>query len=148
VFLGKAGGFLNDSAMRRRYHAACEMAGLERMRFRDLRHTFGSLAINKGSLVQVQHWLGHANSRPPLATCITSAGATRRSCSPARFGRAGRMRMPHLPGHATMRPPSGGRTDRCALRDVGSRVCSDELVQTRGGSVKFAEPPDAGSRGD
>ena len=32
-----------------------------RLRFHDLRHTFGSPAINKGSLVQVQHWLGHAN---------------------------------------------------------------------------------------
>jgi integrase len=61
VFLGDNGGFLDDSAMRRRYHVACEVAGLERLRFHDLRHTFGSLAINKGSLVQVQHWLDHAN---------------------------------------------------------------------------------------
>jgi integrase len=61
VFPGEAGGFLDDSAMRRRYHVACEVARLERLRFHDLRHTFGSLAINKGSLVQVQHWLGHAN---------------------------------------------------------------------------------------
>jgi integrase len=61
VFPGDSGGFLDDSAMRRRYKVACDAAGLERLRFHDLRHTFGSLAINKGSLVQVQHWLGHAN---------------------------------------------------------------------------------------
>jgi integrase len=26
-----------------------------------LRHTFGSLAINRGSIVQVQAWMGHAD---------------------------------------------------------------------------------------
>ena len=61
VFPGEEGGFLDASAMRRRYYVACDVAGLERLRFHDLRHTFGSLAINKGSLVQVQHWLGHAD---------------------------------------------------------------------------------------
>jgi integrase len=29
----------------------------------DLRHTFGSLAINRASLVQLQHWLGHADMK-------------------------------------------------------------------------------------
>jgi integrase len=43
--------------MRRCVH----LASAEPLRFHDLRHTFGSLAINKGSLVQVQHWLGHAD---------------------------------------------------------------------------------------
>jgi integrase len=61
VFPGEEGGFLDASALRRRYCVACDVASLERLRFHDLRHTFGSLAINKASLVQVQHWLGHAD---------------------------------------------------------------------------------------
>lgn len=38
-----------------------ELAGLPPLRFHDLRHTFGSLAINKASIIQVQAWLGHAD---------------------------------------------------------------------------------------
>jgi len=34
---------------------------LLRLRFYDLRHTFGSLAINVASIVQVQAWMGHAD---------------------------------------------------------------------------------------
>jgi integrase len=61
VFLGSAGGYLDASALRRRYVTAQEAAGLRRLRFHDLRHTFGSLAINKASIVQVQSWMGHAD---------------------------------------------------------------------------------------
>jgi integrase len=34
---------------------------LRRLRFHDLRHTFGSLAINRASIVQVKAWMGHAD---------------------------------------------------------------------------------------
>jgi integrase len=37
-------------------------AGLRPPRFRDLRHTFGSLAINRARIVQVQAWMGHADA--------------------------------------------------------------------------------------
>jgi integrase len=40
---------------------ARQRAGLRPIRFHDLRHTFGSLAINRASIVQVQHWMGHAD---------------------------------------------------------------------------------------
>jgi integrase len=36
---------------------------LRPLRFHDLRHTFCSLAINAGSLTEVQHWAGHSDSR-------------------------------------------------------------------------------------
>jgi integrase len=89
VFANATGGYLDNSALRRRYKAAqvrthaescpvrkvvadddplsdrscnCE-SGLRPLRFHDLRHTFGSLAISKGSTRQVQEWLGHADSR-------------------------------------------------------------------------------------
>jgi integrase len=61
VFPGPAGGYLDASALRRRYITAQKAAGLRPLRFHDLRHTFGSLAINRASIVQVQSWMGHAD---------------------------------------------------------------------------------------
>ena len=57
VFVSRDGAHIDGSALRRRYHATLEAAGLRRLRFHDLRHTFGSLA----SIVQVQAWMGHAD---------------------------------------------------------------------------------------
>jgi integrase len=61
LFLGESGGYLDASALRRRYVRAQKAAGLRALRFHDLRHTFGSLAINRASIVQVQSWMGHAD---------------------------------------------------------------------------------------
>lgn len=36
-------------------------AGLRTRRLHDLRHTFGSLAINVASLVEVKTWMGHSD---------------------------------------------------------------------------------------
>ena len=41
-------------------------AGLRPLRFHDLRHTFGSLAINRASIVQVQAWMGHADVKTTM----------------------------------------------------------------------------------
>ena len=61
VFVSRDGTPLDGSALRRRYIATLDAAGLRRLRFHDLRHTFGSLAINVASIVQVQAWMGHAD---------------------------------------------------------------------------------------
>jgi integrase len=61
VFIGGAGSYLDASALRRRYVNTQKAAGLRPLRFHDLRHTFGSLAINRASIVQVQAWMGHAD---------------------------------------------------------------------------------------
>jgi integrase len=63
VFPNAVGEFMDKSALRRRYKQAIEDAELRPIRFHELRHTFGSLAINAGSIVEVQHWLGHADTR-------------------------------------------------------------------------------------
>lgn len=61
VFIGAAGGHLDPSALRRRYTRALERAGLRLLPFHSLRHYFGSMAVNRASLVQVQSWMGHSH---------------------------------------------------------------------------------------
>jgi integrase len=66
VFPGELAGHLDASALRRRFVAARGAAGLRPLRFHDLRHTFGSLAINRASIVQVQAWMGHADAQTTM----------------------------------------------------------------------------------
>jgi integrase len=61
VFPGERGEYLDGSALTRRYKKALERAGLRPLRFHDLRHTFGSIAIDQATIVQVQAWMGHAD---------------------------------------------------------------------------------------
>jgi integrase len=61
VFAERDGLWLNDDRLRRRYESALREAGLRRLRFHDLRHTFGSLAITRADIVEVQAWMGHAD---------------------------------------------------------------------------------------
>lgn len=66
VFPSENGGINDPSALRRRYVVAVKAAGLPALRFHDLRHTFGSLAINYASIVQVQNWMGHADIKTTM----------------------------------------------------------------------------------
>ena len=61
VFVGTAGGYLDGSALRRRYGAALVRAGLRQLRFHDLRHTFGTRMIAKADIRRVQEWMGHSS---------------------------------------------------------------------------------------
>ena len=61
IFLGEGGGYLDGSALRRRYKLALEKAGLRSLRFHDLRHTFGTRAIAKADILRVKEWMGHAD---------------------------------------------------------------------------------------
>ncbi len=61
VFVGETGGYLDGSALRRRYKVALDAAGLRRLRFHDLRHTFGTRMIAKTDIRRVQEWMGHAD---------------------------------------------------------------------------------------
>jgi integrase len=61
VFVGQLGSFVDPSALRRRYDAAVKRAGLRRLRFHDLRHTFGTRMIAKADIRRVQEWMGHAD---------------------------------------------------------------------------------------
>jgi integrase len=61
VFAGEAGGYLDGSALRRRYKAALTAASLRPLRFHDLRHTFGTRMIASADIRRVQEWMGHAD---------------------------------------------------------------------------------------
>jgi integrase len=61
VFAGQAGEHLDGSALRRRFKKARDAAGLRPLRFHDLRHTFGSVAIRTADPRELQEWLGHSD---------------------------------------------------------------------------------------
>jgi integrase len=52
---------MDSSALRRGYVAALKRAALRVLRFHDLCHSFGSLAISYGSIVPVEAWMGRAD---------------------------------------------------------------------------------------
>ena len=60
VFCGPAGDPLDDSALRRRFNAARDAAGLPPLPFHHLRHTFATLAIRGLDPATVQSLLGHS----------------------------------------------------------------------------------------
>jgi len=62
VFGDEFGGWISDDRIRRRYAAA----QLRSLRFHDLRHTFGSLAITRADIVEVQAWMGHADIKTTM----------------------------------------------------------------------------------
>ena len=68
VFCTPVGDHLNDDRLRERFYAALELAGLGAKRggenpivFHDLRHTFGTLAVEAWPLHDVQAYMGHAD---------------------------------------------------------------------------------------
>jgi integrase len=61
MFAGETGGYVDGSALRRRYKLALRQAELRPLRFHDLRHTFGTRMIAKADIRRVQEWMGHAD---------------------------------------------------------------------------------------
>jgi integrase len=61
VFVGETGGYVDGSALRRRFKTALAAAGLRPVRFHDLRQTFRTRMIAKADIRRVQEWMGHAD---------------------------------------------------------------------------------------
>jgi integrase len=61
------GTVLDPSKLRKRFLACVRQAGVRRIRFHDLRHTFGTQMAAAGAPVRaIQEWLGHADLRTTL----------------------------------------------------------------------------------
>jgi integrase len=61
AFAAESGLPINGDALSTRYEKALANAGLRRLRFHDLRHTFGTRMIAKADIRRVQEWMGHAD---------------------------------------------------------------------------------------
>lgn len=61
MFVNDLGQPFEESAMRRRFYAALDAAGLSRIRNHDLRHSFGTLAVQVFPLTDVKAYMGHAD---------------------------------------------------------------------------------------
>jgi integrase len=68
VFCSEVGEHIHDDQLRDRFYEALEAAGLGEKRkaehpivFHDLRHTFGTLAVEAWPLHDVQAYMGHAD---------------------------------------------------------------------------------------
>ncbi len=61
VFISPTGEHLEDSALRRRFYAALKQAKIKHLRFHDLRHSFGTLAVQVFPLSDVKAYMGHAD---------------------------------------------------------------------------------------
>jgi integrase len=88
VFVGTHGGRLDASALRRRYVAALKRADLRPLPFHSLRHHFGSMAVNRASLVQVQAWMGHAHIQTTARYLHAKSQATDAALLAGAFGPA------------------------------------------------------------
>lgn len=62
------GGVLDNAALLRRFKKALKAAGVRRVRFHDLRHTFGTrmAASPDVSMRKIQGWMGHRDYRTTL----------------------------------------------------------------------------------
>jgi integrase len=63
AFPAAVGGYLDASALYRRYKTTLKQAGLRSLRFHDLRHTFGTQVVGNPavSILQLKEWMGHAD---------------------------------------------------------------------------------------
>jgi len=61
VFGNEVGEYMDESALRRRFKSALTKAKLSQIRFHDLRHSFGTLAVQVFPISDVRAFMGHAD---------------------------------------------------------------------------------------
>jgi len=115
VFTNTVGGVLDDSKLRKRFKGALARAGLKRLRLHDLRHTFGTLAVQAFPLSDVRAYMGHADIQTTMIYVHHVPPARRR-----RADRAGRRGRRWAGGARACSEPSHFRANRAAP----TRLCS------------------------
>jgi integrase len=83
VFLSAIGSVVDDVRLRRRYYTALERAGLKRLTFHCLRHTFGTIAVQAFPLSDVKAYMGHAD----IATTMIYVHHVPQADAADKFGR-------------------------------------------------------------
>jgi hypothetical protein len=156
VFVNPVGRHIEDSALRRRFYRTLEAAGLPSIRFHDLRHTFGTIAVQAFPLTDVKAFMGHADIQTTmiyihhvpqhdaaerLSKLLDDRTQGASGCTPgAREGPeddGAEQEIPDLQGLSD----AGGRTRTC-----DTRIMIASRVPVSSGSVGL--PALAGSRGD
>ena len=61
MFISQRGHWIDYSTTVKAYKRALDRAGLRRIKFHGLRHSFGTLAVQAFPLSDVQAWMGHAD---------------------------------------------------------------------------------------
>ena len=127
VFANRFGRRLDPSALRRRFERARGAAGLEPLRFHDLRHTYGSLLVAGGiDLPSVKAAMGHSH----VTTTERYLHARPAGELADRFTRAWRR-------------PRGFGPDACRVTNAWIKALEDDgWVRERGGKhqVKMVKP--------
>lgn len=107
------GSVLDPSKLRKRFIAAALLAGLRRVRFHDLRHTFGTRMAAAGApLRAVQEWMGHSDYRTTSIYTDYAPDQTQRR--PLRS--------------ACLRVARGSCTPRCSRRGLHPRRRTEPIV--------------------
>ena len=145
------GHVIDASKLRKRFYVALETAGLHRITFHELRHTFGTQMAAAGApLRAIQEWMGHADAStteiyahyapdPSGGREVRAARVRRRrgghelAASAHRLGalRAGSRAVPLAARSkcatraAGQQSPSGGSTNGapCSVPDASDRCC-------------------------
>lgn len=102
VFVNVVGEHLEQHTLRRRYYAALDRAGLRRIRFHDLRHCFGTVAVRAFPLSDVQAMLGHAHITTTMRYVHHRPGADDADRLSRAF--AGEAVPPLVPRNSTIQP--------------------------------------------
>ncbi len=127
VFPGPLGGYLDDSALRRRYKTARDSARLRPLRFHDLRHTFGTHAIRTADPRELQEWMGHAD----FSTTEIYLSYRPRADAARRLAEAF-ARPPRRPARARRSPAAGrAKKPRASTRDATTRRQSGSARSSR-----------------
>jgi integrase len=66
VFVNEVGRALDHSKMSKAYKKALKAGGLNDLRFHDLRHTFGTIAVRAFPLSDVKEYMGHADIKTTM----------------------------------------------------------------------------------